>query len=130
MNKLKPWLVVLLVFLAGVVCGVVGTRAVVRHAVRAAVQKPEQIRQRIENRLASHLALTPEQRAQAHEILLAAQQEIQGLRAELQPRYLGIVDRAEAEIAALLTPEQRAEFEKLLVERKFLWRPKGDEARP
>lgn len=123
MSKLKPWLLLVLVFFAGVVCGVVGLRVIVHHIMVGAAQHQEQVWQRLEKRLGSDLALTPEQRTQAHGILMGAHQQIQDLRTELQSRYLGIVDKAQADISASLTPEQRAKFEKLIKQEEFLWRP-------
>ena len=123
MYKFKPWLLLILVFLAGLVCGVVGTRQVMRHMVFLALRSPDRMRDRMERRLTSDLTLTPEQRVKAHTILLSTYAQLQQLRTELGPRYLAIVDQAQSELSTMLTPEQRVTFEKLVKKRRFLWRP-------
>ncbi len=123
MKKLKPILLIVLVFASGVVAGVVGTRLVVRRMVQTAFQNPEIIRERIENDLAVELSLTPEQRPKVHEVIIRSHEEIRKLREDLQPRFIETMKRAENEIAATLTPEQKEKFEKMAKEKKMLWRP-------
>ncbi len=62
MKRIKPWLVLALVFLAGLALGVVATRIAVRKFVQTAITQPDKLRDRIELRMSRRLALTPEQR--------------------------------------------------------------------
>jgi Spy/CpxP family protein refolding chaperone len=110
MKRIKPWLVLALVFLAGLVLGVVATRIAVRKFVQTAITQPDKLRDRIELRMSRRLALTPEQREKVHATLQQTQERIQALRAETQPHFNLILTDARDEIAAVLTPEQRERF--------------------
>lgn len=121
MKKLKPWLVVLLVFAAGFAGGVVATRATVRHFVRQAVANPDHVRGFIERRMVVRLGLDADQRRKVHQILVERQGDLRELRMEFAPRFLEIVTNAETQISATLTSEQRETFEKLREENRQLW---------
>src|SRR5262245_4924954 len=112
MTKLKAWCLLLMVFFAGFAGGVAVTRGVVRHIVQQAVSRPDLFRDRMEARLASRVRLEPNQRANVHEIFVRTHEDLKGLRGEFQPRFAAILDRAQSDIAAALTPEQRERFEK------------------
>jgi len=124
MKKIKPWLVLALVFLAGVVFGVVATRVAVRHFVRVAISQPDRLRERIERDLTRQLKLNAQQRPQVHAALVRAHERLQALRAEFQPRFVEILNDARTEITAELTPKQRARFEKFREENRQLWQPR------
>ena len=123
MKKLKPWLLIFTVFFAGMAVGVVGTRIVVRKIIQRVVENPDLMRDRIERDLASNLKLTPEQRTQAHEVLVNSQRKIRELRSEFQPRLLEILDDAELQISEKLTPEQRERLQQFLIEKRKVWKP-------
>ena len=110
MKRIKPWLVLALVFMAGLVLGVVATRIAVRKFVQTAITQPDKLRDRIELRMSRRLALTPEQREKVHTALRQAQERIQALRAENQPRFNLILTDTRDDIAAVLTPEQKEKF--------------------
>ena len=110
MKRIKPWLVLALVFIAGLVLGVVATRIAVRKFVQTAITQPDKLRDRIELRMSRRLALTPEQREKVHTALRQAQERIQALRAENQPRFNLILTDTRDDIAAVLTPEQKEKF--------------------
>ncbi|MGC3960242.1 MAG: hypothetical protein QM813_20640 [Verrucomicrobiota bacterium] len=121
MKKLKPWLILALVFIAGLVAGVVATRIAVRHFVKVAITQPERLRDRIEQNLTRRLRLNDEQREKVHEALVQTHERLKILRQEVQPRFRSIVDNTEQEIAATLTPEQKAKFDQFREEnRHFL----------
>ena len=126
MKKLKPWLLIFVVFFAGVVVGVVGTRIAVRKILQRVAANPDLMRARIERDLASNLKLTPEQRAQAHDILVNSQNKIRELRSEFQPRFLEILNDAESQISEKLTPEQREKLQQFLKEKRKIWKPAPD----
>ena len=125
MKKLKPFVLLLLVFVAGVVVGVIGTRAAVRHVIKSVVANPDLVWTRIERALAADLKLNPEQRATVQQILAETHNQVRSLRTEYQPRFLPMIEKARADIAATLTPEQRAKFDKILKEKERLWKPKA-----
>src|SRR5262249_53692823 len=98
MQQLKPWLLILLVFLAGFAGGVVVTRAAVRHYVLRVVKDPDFMRDRIEHRISARLRLDAKQRSKVHEILLNTQSELKSLRGEFQPRFHSILNQAQSQI--------------------------------
>ena len=59
-----------------------------------------------------------------HQILAETHDQVRSLRTEYRPRFLPMVEKARADIAAALTPEQRAKFDKILKEKERLWNPK------
>ena len=121
MKKLKPWLVILLVFVAGFAAGVVVTRAVVRRTVQTALTNPDRVRDLIERRLAARMKLETAQREKVHAALAESQRELRELRQEVAPRFRGILSNTEAQIAVVLTPEQRERFAKFKEENQRLW---------
>jgi len=112
MKTFKLLSLVALVFLAGVVVGVVGTRIAVRHFVGEAIAHPETVPPRIERLLAFRLRLDSGQRVKLHEIMSDTHGQLKELRQEYRPRAVLILSNANGEITALLTPEQLARFEK------------------
>jgi len=127
MKKLKVWLVVLGVFLAGFAAGVVVTRGVVRHVVQRIVLHPERMRVLIEKRLTARLRLDPEQHRKVDQILTGTEGELKSLRREFAPRFVAILTNAESEISDVLTPEQRERFKKFREEHRQLLQPGFEE---
>jgi Spy/CpxP family protein refolding chaperone len=62
--------------------------------------------------LKRHLDLTPQQEAQVDRILADSRAESMALHREIKPRVLAMLQRTHARISAVLTPRQRAEFER------------------
>ncbi len=113
MKTLKLILLLALVFLAGAVVGVVGTRAVVRRVVQQAMLHPERAQNFMERRLARQLRLDATQQAKLDDILSGTRGQLKDLRREYGPQFILIVSNANEQITAILTPEQQARFEKL-----------------
>jgi len=124
MKKLRPWLLILLVFCAGFAGGVAVTRGVIRHFVRQAIHNPTFMRDQIERRIALKLRLDREQRAKVHDVLVDTQRDLQSLREEFQPRFFAIMNKAQTNVAGVLTPEQRRKFEEFREENRHLWQPR------
>jgi hypothetical protein len=122
MKVFKSLLLLALVFFAGIVIGVVGTRVVVRHAVQQAVLHPERVQVVIERNLARRLRLDGGQQAKLHEILSEAHGQLKDLRREYQPQVIVVVSHTEQQIDAILTPGQQARLEKLKEENRPLLR--------
>ena len=116
MKYLKPILLLLLVFIAGICVGVVGTRVVVKRNIRQAIRQPELVRLRIERELTRELALDAAQQNKLDEILVNLQRDIAKARAERQPRFRAIFADAQRHINEILTPEQLQKFEKYQAE--------------
>jgi len=118
MKRIKPWLLLLLVFLAGFAGGIVVTRITVRHVIQRMARDPDYMRDRIEHRMAARLRLDSQQRAKVHEVLIETQGQLKDLHAEFQPRFREIMNHAQAEIVATLTPQQRQRFERFKEENR------------
>jgi Spy/CpxP family protein refolding chaperone len=113
MKTFKLILVLALVFFAGVVIGVVGTRAVVRRAVQQALLHPEKIQADIERRMTRQLRLDNSQQAKLHDILSGSHAQFDDLRGKYVPQVVSILNQANGQITAMLTPEQQARFEEM-----------------
>jgi O-antigen ligase len=117
MKKLKVWLVLALVFLAGFAGGVVVTRVVTRRVIAAVIAHPELVRVKIERDLNRNLKLDARQRERVHQILTGAHDRLKALRQDFQPQFVSIVQDTRTEISAVLTPEQQKKFEQFQAER-------------
>lgn len=124
MKNLKLILLVVLIFGAGVVTGVVGTRIAVRRFVQHAITQPDLVREKIERDLTRRLQLDAAQQVKVREILNASHSRIRELRREFQPQFAGVMREASTEISALLTPEQRERFARFRAEHAELLQPK------
>jgi len=113
MKTFRLLLLVGLVFLAGVVAGVVGTRIAIRHWLSSAITRPQMVQTFIERRLERQLQLDASQQAQVRQILTDARGQLRELRQEYRPQAVMIVSNADAKISALLTPAQATRFEKM-----------------
>jgi len=121
MKLFKSLLLLALVFFAGIVVGVVGTRTVVRHVVRETIMHPEKMQSVMERNLTRKLQLDNGQQVKLHQILSDAHAQLKDLRREYQPQFFEILSNAGGQITAILTPEQQARFEKLKKENHPLW---------
>jgi len=113
MKTFKLILLLALVFFAGVVAGVVGTRAVVRRVVQQAMLHPERVQAVLERRLTRQLRLDNGQQAKLHDILSDTGGQLKDLRREYSPQFVLIFSNANEQVTAILTPEQEARYEKL-----------------
>jgi len=121
MKFFKSWLLLALVFFAGIVVGVIGTRAVVRHVVRETIAHPEKMQAVMERNLTRRLRLDNGQQLKLHQILSDAHAQLRDLRREYQPQFFEVLSNTGGQITAMLTPEQQARFEKLKLENRPLW---------
>ncbi len=119
MSKLKPILLLVVVFVAGVVVGTTGTRVAVKKFVDRVINRPDVIQQTIERDLTRKLKLRPEQRQQVHEIATRSMQDTKSLRAEFHPRLTTIIAKSEQEVRAILDEEQKVKFDRMVRERSF-----------
>lgn len=103
-------LVVILTFGAGFAAGVFTGHITALRALRPE-RLPEFATRAMVHRLDRKLELTDEQRTQVTQILERRRAAITGVRSDTQTRLRAEIDKANAEIARVLTPEQRAAFE-------------------
>ncbi len=120
----KNWKSILLlglVFLAGIGVGALGVRVAVRRAVQSAVAHPERGQLMAEHGLARKLRLDETQIRQLHQIMTDARGQLRDLRRDFQPKILTVTRDTEKKIAALLTAEQLARYEKIKKEDRLLF---------
>jgi hypothetical protein len=123
MKTFKLLLLVTLVFLAGVTAGVVGTRIAIRHWVNTAIQRPQNVQLFLERNLRWQLGLDARQRVQVHQILTDARGQLRELRQQYRPQVTAVVTNTEAQISAILTPEQQLRFEQMQQENRRFFQP-------
>jgi Spy/CpxP family protein refolding chaperone len=108
----KAALVLGLVLASGIGLGIVIDRAFL--ARRGAVPPGEFMSPWRMGRLLARLDLTPPQRAQVDSILALRRQELGQVREEVRPELERIRITTEADLRAVLTPEQAARFDRHL----------------
>lgn len=111
-TKLKLTIAFVLLFLTGVITGVMGTRIVFRNMLANVLESPF-ILERIEASL-SDLSLSPEQDQKIAQIITASTEESQKLREEFQPRFWTMLTETRRQIDSELTSEQRSQFRRAL----------------
>lgn len=135
MNKRwQVFLACLGIFAAGAVCGGVVALRYMRPAPGS--WRPAE-RGRIAEQLlknwSEELKLTDDQRAKIRPILMRGDDEMRKLRSESFRAGAGVMERMHAEVAAVLTPEQRAKLDELRERFRKRWRNRtgrdGSEAR-
>ena len=124
MKAFQAALLLLLMFAAGFVGGVVANRAWTRHTIAAMAANPAALQGRIEWQLIWRLRLNPDQRKQVHEILADSRQRIRGLQQEFQPQIAAIRQETRQKIDAVLTPEQRNRLDQMTKQALPLWLPR------
>jgi hypothetical protein len=122
MKNWKSILLLLLVFFAGLIVGVVGTRIAVRHFVQRAILQPERVQLMVERDLSWKLGLDRTQRVKLHEILSDTRVQLREVRRQIQPQTALIFSNANTQITAMLTPDQQAAFERFKSSNFFLSR--------
>jgi len=121
MKKLKLILLLTLVFGAGLVTGVVGTRIAVRNFINRAVGEPDFLRTRVERDLVRRLKLDATQQVQVSMALRAAHNGIIAMGEESRPRLRKILIKANGEIEAVLTPGQLENYHRMQLDNRARW---------
>ena len=113
MKRSLAILAVVAVFLVGVAGGVFGTHVFYARTLRRPGGLADVGFRFLSADLGRRLRLTPAQRREVHRILEDTREEIAATRARMLPELRATMIASQEEIAALLTPEQRQEFERL-----------------
>lgn len=125
MEKSRPIFGVVLVFLLGILCGSLAMHLVYKYRMDSIISgRGENREELLVNRLAEKLTLDNRQQAQVRSILHETHEAIKGLRSQIRPQTEAIIEKAQARINAILTPEQRGEYAKMIAERKEKMRKK------
>jgi Spy/CpxP family protein refolding chaperone len=102
--------VVFLTFIAGVMVGVFASHMMILRGGHGAALFPTKA---MVNRLDRKLDLTDAQRAQVEQIIRRRHARIDGIWDGVHPRIHAELEQANKEISRILTPEQRAKFERM-----------------
>ena len=108
-TKSKLTIAFVVLFLTGVITGVMGTRIVYRNMLAKALERPSILSERVEASL-GNLSLSPEQAQKISQILTESREQSQNLREEFRPRFWTILTETRRKIDSELTPEQRSQF--------------------
>lgn len=107
-------------FLVGILVGVLGTHLFYFHEMRQPGGLARLGSRLMLANLDRELDLTAEQRRAVEGILADARSEFAEIRRAATPRALAVLDRSHERIAALLSAEQRAKFERIQARRRAL----------
>jgi Spy/CpxP family protein refolding chaperone len=109
--KLKSWLVLALIFLAGVVSGGALSLVLAPHFLRP---PPEAMLGRhMMERLTHELQLTADQQAKIEPIIMQTTRQIHEVHSEEVGRISQIMKAANDQLAPILTPDQKAQLDKI-----------------
>ena len=112
----KTTLYALLIFLAGAVSGAFVAPMIGRTFMQP--PKPEQLSHHMLADMQARLKLTDQQVAQIRPLMKKTGQELETIRNETMKRVRTQLDATDAQISALLTPDQQAEFAKMVKEHR------------
>jgi hypothetical protein len=109
---IKPFIMLTLVFLSGMVTGGMVVSKVMWGRFLESFEKPEGIPERMAERLGRELRLTDDQRVKVMEIFAASHADIEAARRKAQPEITKVFETVNEKIRALLSPEQIPLWEK------------------
>lgn len=117
-SRLRVVLYLLLVFASGVVVGALGHRFWALQEVEARPRSPQEFRRRYVEEMRTRLHLTDEQLRKLNEILDVTDARYREVRERMRPEMNAIQEEHANRVRAILTDEQRVEYEKLRAERE------------
>ena len=127
MKKWKAIIGILLVFLLGVFAGVLGSYAIFSQRMEGMVRgEPGRAGEFIVRRLTRELHLDPAQSEQLRTIVKETHAELRELRKKIRPESEEIMARSQDRVRAILRPDQREKYEKIIEEHRK--RREGEES--
>lgn len=119
MNKRWPIFGVVLIFLLGILCGSLATHLLYRCRMDSiASGRGEPREELLVNRLERRLKLDDRQVVQVRSIVHETHDGITALRRQLRPQIEAVIEKSQAKINVILTPEQREKFAQMIAEHK------------
>jgi Spy/CpxP family protein refolding chaperone len=119
-------LYVCLVFASGIALGAISDRLYATMASRSSPSRSETYKQNFISRAQARLHLTDQQVAQLSAIMDQTRSQFRELQEKMAPELLAIQQQENAKIRDILSPEQNAEFDKVIQEQKEKQRAKKD----
>jgi len=125
MKKCSPIFGIVLVFLLGILCGSLATHLLYSYRMDSIVSgRGENREAALVHRLERKLNLDERQKAQVRSIVHETHEGIMALRRQLRPQTEAVIEKSQARINAILTPEQREKFARMIAEHKEKMRNK------
>jgi hypothetical protein len=119
MKKRWPIFGIVLVFLLGVLCGSLATHLLYNCQMGSIISGRGETREEVlVNRLERKLKLDERQVVQVRSIVHETHEGIMALRRQLRPQTEAAIEKAQARINTILTPEQKEKFAQMIAERK------------
>jgi uncharacterized protein YneF (UPF0154 family) len=119
MKKWKAIVSIIIVFVLGVLAGALLTHKIYQHRVEGIMKgEPRTTREFIVQRLDRELHLDANQLEQVLAIVKETHTEMKKVRTQFRPQIEEILARSQEKIRALLRPDQREKYEKIIAERK------------
>jgi hypothetical protein len=119
MKKWKTIVSIVLVFLLGALAGGLVTYEINLQKVERVVRgEPRSTREFIVRRLDRELHLDAAQREQLRAIVEETRLEMKAVRKQFRPQIEEILIRSQDKVRALLRPDQREKYEKIIAERR------------
>ncbi len=107
-------LVVVVAFIAGLFVGIAGDRFYLfRRGRFFPPRAAEFATRRMVDRLDRQLHLNPQQKVEIQKIIDQSRTRVEGIMGNVRPQLRQEIDSANAQIAKVLTPQQRQEFSKM-----------------
>ncbi len=119
MKKLRAIAGILIVFLLGAAAGALVSHEICRKKVEGIFTgEPRSAREFILRRMTRELDLDAAQQEQLRAIVQETHAELRKLRKQFRPQTEAILAGSQERVRAILRPEQREKYEKILAERK------------
>ncbi len=119
MKKWRTITSIVIVFLLGALAGALVTHKIYQLRMDNLLKgEPGSMREFILHRMNHELHLDPHQQEQVRAILQETHAEIRNVRKQFRPQTEEILARSQEKIRALLRPDQREKYEKIIAERK------------
>ena len=119
MNNSRPIFGVVLVFFLGILCGSLATHFLYNYRMDSIISgRGENKEEVLVNRLERKLKLDERQKEQVRSIVHETHEGIMALRRQLRPQTEAVIEKSQAKINAILTPEQREKFVQMIAEHK------------
>jgi len=119
MKSIRPAMGIVMVFILGILCGTLATHLYYKYRIESIISGRVPTREEaIVSRLDRRLHLDGRQLEQVRAIVHETRKEIMAIREQLRPQTEAAIEKAQARVRTILTPEQQKEYAKMIAERK------------
>lgn len=119
MKNIRPIYCILVVFVLGTLCGVLGTHLFYKCRMDSIIGARRANREEMLVEMFDRkLDLDARQKEQVRAIVHETQEEVRQVRRQFRPQMEAAIGKGQVKISALLTPEQRKKYEQMIAERK------------